>query len=339
MLPAVLPVVAVVVVVDQRVVQDLVGAFRPHGQSGGVRRWQAKHLEADCEAVHLVQPLEEKGPAGTALMLAGTGKAAVPNVFDQLARQGRPLPLPEKVAAVLDLGGREAVFKTHPAQVGAVPDIARRARHIVPVGPDAIGHAGPAVGRRHVNTIVASHLGAKTQALGRGWNFPAIDQQVGAAHFEGKLRYCNGHTFLKKEAAFPASVVEPGIEDSVARCALWGPRTVAAQLGDVVRVGQMRDAPNIRLDWERSAIDKNFHRQHLDAAIILGRIVAENHVVERGLGQIRGKGAARRAPALHAVAQMQIDVRTADGEHIAQTAFPAAAEQIGGKRKIVVTAD
>ena len=339
MFPAVLPVVAVVVVIDQRVVQNLVGAFRPHGQSSGVRRRQAKHLEADCEAIHLVQPLEEKGPIGAALMLAGTGKAAIPDVFDQLARKGRPLPFPKKVAAVLDLGGRKAVFKTHPAQVGPVPDIARRARDIVPVGPDAIGHAGPAVGRRHVNTIVASHLGAKAQALGRGWNFPAIDQQVGAAHFEGKLRCCNGQTLLKKEAAFPASIVEPGIENSVARYALRSPRTVAAQMGNVVRVGQMRDAPNIRLDWQRSAIDKNFHGQHLDAAVILGRIVAENHVVGRSLGQIRGKGAARRAPALHAIAQMQIDVRTANGEHIAQSAFPAAAKQIGGKREIVVTAD
>ena len=325
-LPAVLPVVAIVVVIHQRVVQNLVSAFRPHGQSGGVRRWQAKHFEANCEAVHLVQPLEEKSPAGAALMLAGTGEATVPDVFDQLARQGRPLPFPEKIAAVLDLGGGKAVFKTHPAQVGPIPDIARRARDIVPVGPDAIGHAGPAVGRRHVNTIVASHLGAKAQALGRGWNFPAIDQQIGAAHFEGKLRCCNGQPLLEKEAAFPAPVVEPGIEDAVARNALRGPRTVAAQMGDVVRVGQMRDAPNIRLDWERSAIDKNFHGQHLDAAVILGRIVAENHVVGRSLGQIRGKGAARRAPALHAVAQMQIDVRTTDGEHIAQTAFPAAAK-------------
>ena len=209
----------------------------------------------------------------------------------------------------------------------------------MPVSPDAIGHTGPAIGRGHVNTIVAGHLGAKAQALGRSWNFPAIDQQVGAAHFEGKLRCCNGHTFLEKEAAFPASVVEPGIEDSVARYALRSPGTVAAQMGDVVRVGQMRNAPNIRLNWERSAIDKNFHGQHLHAAVILGRIVAENHVVGRSLGQIRGKGAARRAPALHAVAQMQIDVRTADGEHIAQTAFPAAAEQIGGKREIVGTAD
>ena len=237
------------------------------------------------------------------------------------------------------MGGREAVFKTHPAQVGPVPDIARRARDIVPVGPDAIGHTSPAVGRRHVNTIVASHLGAKAQALGRSWNFPAIDQQIGAAHFEGKLRCCNGQTLLEKEAAFPTSVVEPGIEDSVARYALRGPGTVAAQMGDVIRVGEARNAPNIRLDWQRSAIDKNFHSQHLHAAVILGRIVAENHVVGRGLDQIRRKGAARRAPALHAVAQMQIDVRTADGKHIAQTAFPAAAEQIGGKREIVVTAD
>ena len=209
----------------------------------------------------------------------------------------------------------------------------------MPVGPDAVGHTSPAVGRRHVNTIVASHLGAEAQALGRSGNFPAIDQQVGAAHFEGKLRCCNGQTLLKKEAAFPASVVEPGIENAVARYALRGPGTVAAQMGDVVRVGEAWDAPNIRLDWERSAIDKNFHRQHLHAAVILGRIVAENCVVSRGLGQIRGKGAARRAPALHAVAQMQIDVRTANGEHIAQTAFPAATEQIGGKREIVGTAD
>ena len=211
LLPAVGPLVAVVVVVHQLEGGHhvLPGVLHEGREARGEGRGHVHVLEAHVPGPHLPVEIDEPGVlgGGQALPLAG-GELEVGPVAGELAPGLEAEEAGLKVHAEEDHAGGKAVAEGDPPHVAVVPDVVGRALHRVPVPPLHV-RPDPAQGAGHVDHVVPCGEGPEADLLRPGGHLEPVDEDVCTLGLqEGHPLMGHLHAFLEEQAT-AGEVAEP----------------------------------------------------------------------------------------------------------------------------------